>query len=204
MPYNFNFDLTSISKTFFKEVAREAYEKGIHGKIGNIARNLVRKFRIDEVTGLNLSEAITLVEDLIDIFIANLLNREQFMKTRKRVLFLPHCARKYMDSRCKALFISEIPTYRCAHCTPSCLINQAVTLAERRGYDVYILPGGSCVPKILRRASYEGVIGVACAEELKAGLRYVKEMRLAGQGIPLVKNGCANTVFDLKTLESIL
>jgi hypothetical protein len=109
-----------------------------------------------------------------------------------------------MDSRCKALFNPDIPSYTCAHCSPDCLINKAVSIAEKKKYDVYILPGGSCVPQILRANNYEGVVGIACGEEIKMAGELTKEMNVAGQAIPLIKNGCANTFFNIETLYNIL
>jgi hypothetical protein len=109
-----------------------------------------------------------------------------------------------MDSRCKAVFDPNIPSYICAHCSPDCSINRAVSFAEKKGYDIYILPGGSCVPKILKAKHYEGVVGVACGEEIKMSGEILKGMGVAGQAVPLIKNGCANTVFSIETLINIL
>lgn len=204
MPYDFNFDLTKISRSFFLELAKEAHRKNIHGRVGAVARSLARRFKIAEITGLDVSEAIMLVEDLIDVFFRNALERDGFLKTRKRALLLPHCSRKFMDGRCRALFYDGVPTYKCAHCSPDCLISQAVELGERKGYDVYVLPGGSCIPRILKGARYDGVLGVACGRELRLGMEYLKDARLPAQGVPLVKNGCSSTWFDIKSLAKTL
>ncbi|MGB9777961.1 MAG: DUF116 domain-containing protein [Candidatus Bathyarchaeales archaeon] len=165
---------------------------------------MIKKFRIQEITGLNLSDAVSLLQDLIDMQARNLLERERFEQTRKRVLFLPHCSRKYMDNRCKATFDPNIPSYNCAHCSSDCLINRAVLLAERKGYDVYILPGGSCVQKILKNNHYDGVVGVACGEEIRLSGEALTHLGIAGQAVPLIKNGCANTIFNIETLSKIL
>lgn len=204
MPYGFNFDLSRLSRSFFREIARSSGEKDIHRRIGKKARYLAEKFRIHEITGLNIPEALMVVEDLIDVYIKNCSFKERFSKTGKRALFLPHCARKYMDNRCQARFDAEESTYRCAHCSPDCLVNRATALAEKRGYDVYVLPGNSCVTKILKKKHYEGIVGVACCEELKLSAKYLEETGLPGQAIPLIRNGCANTEFNLQSLEAIL
>jgi len=204
MPYKFTFDLTRISRFFFKEVARVSYEKKMHEKVGETLKDIVKKFRIEELTGLNLTDAIQLLEDLVDIETRNFLEREKFKETKKRALFLPHCSRKFMDNRCNALFNHEMPTYVCAHCSPDCLINRAVSIAERKGYDVYILPGGSCISRILKMKKYDGVVGVACGEELKIAGKVLEQMNIAGQAVPLLRNGCANTFFNLETLLRIL
>ena len=109
-----------------------------------------------------------------------------------------------MDGRCKAAFDASIPSYVCAHCSPDCLVNQAVCAAKEKGYDVYVIPGGSCVGKILKSANYEGIVGVACGEEIKLSSELLSDTGVAGQSIPLIKNGCSSTVFNMDTLAKTL
>ena len=172
MPYGFSFDLSQISKAFFKELARVATEKNMHRRIGDRARSLAEKFKIRELTGLDVSDALMVVEDLVDIYARNLSERKEFLRTTRRALFLPHCSRKYMDNRCQAKFDPEIPSYYCAQCSSDCLVNKATALGRERGYDVFVLAGSSCIPKILKKDAYEGVVGVACSQELKVGGDY--------------------------------
>jgi hypothetical protein len=204
MPYKFTFDLSRIPRFVLTEIARTSYQKGMPKQVGETAKEMIRKFKIQEATGLDLCDAITLLQDLIETQTVNLIEREKFIKTKKRALFLPHCSRKYMDGRCKASFNADIPSYVCAHCSKDCLVENASTLAAEKGYDVYILPGGSCVPKILKANHYDGVVGVACGEESKVGGEVLKTMNVVGQNIPLIKNGCTNTAFNIETLHTIL
>jgi len=204
MPYGFSFDLTKMSKSFFKELTRVAHEKNVYRRIGDRARSLAEKFKIQELTGLNISDAIMLVEDLVDIHARNLSERDKFLETKKRALFLPHCSRKYMDKRCQADFNPNGPSYHCGQCSPDCLVNQATALGKSKGYDVYVLPGGSCVSQILKTHPYEGVVGVACSQELKIGGEHLANSKLRGQSIPLVKNGCVSTWFNIESLKRIL
>jgi len=204
MPYHFNFDLTKVSRSFFREVARAAHSKMIHKRFSEKTRYLLEKFKIMEITGLDISEALMLLEDFVDIQMKNMQNHERFLKAKNRALFLPHCSRKYMDKRCKAVFDPEVPSYRCSHCSPDCLIHQATLLGENRGYDVYVLPGGSCISHILQEKNYEAVVGVACGMELKLAERILNKLKMPGQAVPLIKNGCANTWFNVRTLERIL
>ncbi|MEM2995055.1 MAG: DUF116 domain-containing protein [Candidatus Bathyarchaeia archaeon] len=204
MPYKFTFDLSKIPRFFFTEIAKVGLQKGLHKKVGGTMQEMIKKFKIQEATGLNLADAVLLLEDLVDMQARNLLEREKFLKTKKRALFLPHCSRKYMDNRCKATFDPNIPSYICAHCSPDCLINKAVHLAGEKGYDVYILPGSSCVSKILMDGRYDGVVGVACGEEIRLSGEILKEVGLTGQAVPLIKNGCANTLFNIETLAKTL
>ncbi len=204
MAYKFNFDLSRLSKSFFEDVVKFAERKKVHKKVGNISRCLVEKFKVHKITGLPVSDALTVVEDLVDVYVNSLSQREAFVKTKKRALFLPHCSRKFMDSRCKAKFDPEMSSYHCAHCSPDCLINKATKLGEEKGYDVYILPGGSCVRKIINQNKYGGIVGVACCEELKLGQSILSSVNINHQIVPLIKNGCSNTRFSLESLEKVL
>ena len=204
MPYKFTFDLSKVPRFFFTEIATVSYQKGMHKTLIKKLQEIILKFRIQEATGLNLSDSLVLLQDLIDLQAVNMIERGKFLQTKRRALFLPHCARKYLDGRCKAVFDSNIPSYSCSHCSEDCLINQSDRLARIKGYDVYVLPGGSCIPKILKNTQYEGVAGVACGEEIKVLTPLLNSMDVAAQAIPLIKNGCANTVFNMETLEKAL
>jgi hypothetical protein len=204
MPYKFTFDLSKVPRFFFTEIARVSYQKGMHKTLFNTLQDIIKKFRIQEATGLNISDAVVLLQDLIDLQAVNLVGRRKFLQAKKRVLLLPHCSRKYMDSRCKAFFDASIPSYTCAHCSEDCLVNKADSVAKKKGYDVYVVPGGSCISKILKTNRYEGVVGVACGEEIKMGIDTLDSMNMAVQAIPLIKNGCANTAFNMETLVNVL
>ena len=204
MSYNFTFDLSKLSQALFKEIA-EFSEKGkIAEKIGDASRTLVKKFNVDKITGLPVCDSITVVEDLIEANIRNSIHKTSFLKTNKRALFLPHCCRKFMDSRCKATFDSETASYLCTHCSKDCQVHKATTLAKKQNYDVYIVPGSSCVKKIFQKKGYEGVIGVACTEEIALATKILEQFNIAAQNIPLIKNGCAATRFNFETLQRIM
>jgi hypothetical protein len=204
MPYKFTFDISKTPHHFFTELAVAGYQKGMHKVFIKTLQDIINKFKIQEATGLNLQDAVVLIQDLIDMQALNLMQRQKFLQTKKRALFLPHCSRKYMDCRCKALFDASLPSYVCAHCSPDCDVNKADSVAKEKGYDVYILPGASCVPKILKTKQYEGIVGVACGEEVKMSGELLSSMSVAGQSVPLLKNGCANTVFNMETLIKTL
>ncbi len=204
MSYSFDFDLTKVSRSFFREVASFTDRSGLHRKTGNISRTLVKKLRVDEMTGIPMTDAITLMEDMVDIHAKNLSMEENFQETEDRALFLPHCSRKHMDSSCKASFDPKFSSYRCEGCSEDCTVRKATEIAEERGYDVFIFPGGSCIPKVLRKGNYDGVVGVACSEEIKLGIEKLEEAGIGYQGIPLLKNGCANTEFNIDTLKKKL
>jgi hypothetical protein len=204
MPYKFTFDLSKVPRFFFTEIALISYQKGMHKSFLTTLNDLILKFRIQEATGLNLSDAVALLQDLIDLQANNCMERGKFLQAKKRAIFLPHCSRKYMDNRCKAMFNPDTPSYTCAHCSDDCMVNKADQYARKKGYDVYLLPGGSCIPKILKATQYEGIVGVACGEEMKIMGPLLSGLDVAGQGIPLIKNGCSSTVFNMETLRKVL
>lgn len=204
MPYKFTFDLSNVPRFFFTELAMVNHQTGMHKAVLKTTLDIIKKFKIEEATGLNINDAVILLHDLIDVQSVNMIERKKFLESKKRALIMPHCARKYLDSRCGAIFDTSIPTYRCSHCSADCLINQAEKVATKKGYDVYVLPGGSCIPKIFKNSKYEGVVGVACGEEIKSLTPLLTSMDIASQAIPLIKNGCANTAFNMDTLVKVL
>jgi uncharacterized protein len=204
MPYKFTFDFTNAPRFFFTELALVGHQKGINKAVFRTLQDIIKRFKIQEATGMNLSDAVMVLQDMVDMHAVNHTTRGKFLQTKKRALLLPHCSRKYMDSRCKAIFDASIPTYVCQHCSADCGVNEADRAARQKGYDVYILPGGSCVPKILKTHNYEGLVGVACGEEAKMSVDMLSSVGVTSQAVPLIKNGCANTVFSMDTLIKTL
>jgi len=204
MPYKFTFDLSKVPRFFFTELATVSHQTGIHSTVLKNSIDIIKKFKIEEVTGLNINDAIVLLNDLMTMQAENIIEHDKFSESKKRVLLLPHCSRKYLDNRCKAVFDTNIPSYICSHCAEDCLVNQADKIAKEKGYEVFILSGGSCISKILNNQKYEGAIGVACGEEVKMLRPLLNTMNIAGQAIPLLKNGCTSTVFSIETLEKTL
>ena len=204
MPYKFTFDISKAPQHFFIELAIVGNQMGMQKVFEKTLQELIRKFRIQEVTGLNIQDAVVLIQDLLKMQTLNLIQKQEFLQTKKRALFLPHCCRKYMDSRCQAVFEPSLTSYVCAHCSPDCFVNKAEHIAREKGYDVYVLSGGSCMPNILKQKKYEGVVGVACGPEVMMSGEKLSSMGMAWQSVPLLKNGCANTFFNMETLIKTL
>ena len=90
MPYNFVYDLSRLPKNLFRQLIEVAYEKHLHRLVTSHAKNLVQNFRLEEATGLNLTDAITLVGDLIEVQAANILLRA--LKKQGEELYCFHIA----------------------------------------------------------------------------------------------------------------
>lgn len=204
MPYKFTFDLSKAPQHFFVELAIVANQMGMQKVLEKTLQELIRKFGIQEVSGLNIQDAVMLIQDLVKMQTLNLIHKEEFSQAKKRALFLPHCSRKFMDGRCQAVFEADLNSYVCAHCSPDCYVNKAERIAKEKGYDVYVLSGGSCIPNILKRKKYDGIVGVACGPEVVVSGEKLSSLGLAWQSVPLLKNGCANTLFNMETLGKVL
>ena len=82
MPYKFTFDLSKLPRFFFSEIAIISYQKGMHKTFLNTLKGIIKRFKIQEATGLNLSDAVVLLQDLIDLHGINLTQRNKFLKNR--------------------------------------------------------------------------------------------------------------------------
>ena len=204
MAYKFTFDISKLPVELFEETEKYSQIEGINERLDEISTKLVKKYQIDKLTDLSFSESILLIQDVVRIQIKNRLLRKYFIKSRKRAVFLTHCCRKHMDSNCKAEFKPETSTYICKHCSKDCMVSQATKFAKKENYDVFVLPGGSCVGKIFEKYRYDGIIGVACTEELKLGTECLMEYKIPAMSVPLVKNGCSGTKFNLQTFKKII
>ncbi|MEM5812425.1 MAG: DUF116 domain-containing protein [Candidatus Aenigmatarchaeota archaeon] len=125
--------------------------------------------------------------------------REDFslISPKFKIIFLPQCLRKIS---CRALLTES--GYKCTNCSPDdCKVYAIKSAAEKKGYRVFICPGGTMVFKIIRKLRPKAVLGVACLKELVLA---AEELRIPMQGIELLKNGCVNTDVDLEQVLSFL
>jgi hypothetical protein len=67
-----------------------------------------------------------------------------------------------------------------------------------------MLPGGSLAKSIIAKMKPKAVIGVACAKELVMGICLCERFEVLVQGVELLKDGCINTIVDMKTLTNTL
>ena len=74
MAYSFNYDLTKLPREFFKDIAEIVNKRKLHLRLGVVSRGIVKDFRVDKILGIRLEDAISVVEDLVDIHIKNLIS----------------------------------------------------------------------------------------------------------------------------------
>jgi len=117
----------------------------------------------------------------------------------KRILLLPQCLR---SKDCPA----ELGKYgyECQECG-RCSIKTITQISKKLGYKgTFILPGGSIAQKLLLELKPQACIGVACFKELVLGSFLCEKTGVIGQGVALLRDGCINTIVDLKTLNDAL
>ena len=134
----------------------------------------------------------------------NSTERDGFEKTTisKRVLFLPYCLRR--ASTCKGE--STESGFNCVYCNKDCPIFRLKTFAEVLGYRVIVAPGGSIIKKFLEEHSPEGIVAVACYDEIVQGLDMLRRItpQTSTQVVKLSKTGCSNTEVDVEKVKKIL
>ncbi len=110
----------------------------------------------------------------------NILNKE-------KAIFLPQCLR---NNECPAkMGVNGIECINCGRCN----IGKFKKDAENQSYNIFIVPGGSLVNKIIKNNDFKAVLGVACIPELKQAFEVMKKKRLVSLAVPLTKDGCVNT-----------
>lgn len=135
------------------------------------------------------------VADLVYVEVHNLNDLERFRETDGRMaVFLPHCLRDV--SECLAERTGE--GYDCKLCM-SCEIGE-IESALGGEADVYMVPGGGIIRRILGEKDYAAVVGVACFPELELGKKLTGSIGVPVQMIPLEEDGCQDTSVDIESV----
>ena len=169
----------------------KAVDAGAHINAANAAESIGKS--------LGLSDALI---QFAHIELRNAVFEPDFKKIpfKDRALFLPHCSRN--APVCKAT--SDEEGYHCKHCE-SCDLDKAVKLAKKLGYtQIFIVPGGSMVKKILEKNKPKAAIGVSCFHEAIMAFELSKQVNIIPQSVLLLKDGCKDTRINLNLLEQKL
>jgi len=126
---------------------------------------------------------------------------ESFASTpyNQRIVLLPQCLRA---KDCPA----EIGNYgyKCRQCG-KCSVAKIMQLTKNLGYKgVFIMPGGSLARKIMLELKPKASLGVACYKELVMGSYLCEKVGVIGQGVELIKDGCINTIANMKSLTKAI
>jgi len=126
---------------------------------------------------------------------------ESFASTpyNQRIVLLPQCLRA---KDCPA----EIGNfgYECQQCG-KCSVAKIMKLTKNLGYKgAFIMPGGSLAKKIMLELKPKASLGVACYKELVMGSYLCEKVGVIGQGVELIKDGCINTIVNMKGLTKAI
>ncbi|WP_406661064.1 DUF116 domain-containing protein [Methanolobus sp. ZRKC3] len=138
----------------------------------------------------------TLIDEIL-VEVRNAVMIDKFRKVEdERVIFLPQCLR---SPKCKAR-CDPIIGYECKICG-LCDIGNVCEAAEKYNFQVYIIPGGSFVKKIIKAHRPKSCIGVACYPELAESMQGCSPFMVV-QGISLTRDGCFDTRVDVNEIIS--
>jgi hypothetical protein len=132
-------------------------------------------------------------EILVEVRNAIMIERFKCIKNN-RVIFLPQCLR---NPKCKAR-CDPIIGYECIKCG-LCDIGKICKAADKYNFQVYIIPGGSFVKKIIKNHRPKSCIGVACYPELAESMQGASPFMVV-QGISLTRDGCFDTRVDVSEI----
>jgi len=160
-------------------------------------------FNIDNVD-IGLLERNEEDNRVLEIEFYNSTVRERFEMSSpfRRVLIIPHCMKR--SSACKGSYTES--GFNCVYCTKNCPTYRLRTFAEVLGYRVFVAPGTNILNKFMDANSPEGIVYVACYEELVSGLNLIRHKRpdTPTMVVTLSKTGCSNTMVDIEKVKEIL
>ncbi|WP_445476182.1 DUF116 domain-containing protein [Methanococcoides methylutens] len=132
------------------------------------------------------------------VSLKNSAHMSDFAKTKKRLMFVPHCMRSL-----------DCPAYatkygiQCKSCG-KCVMDKLKEAANEYGYDLYIVTGSSFVKNILTDHYADGVLVIACDYEINKGMRSLAGTSVVTYGIPMLNDGCYNTMVDYQLVSDTL
>ncbi len=139
-----------------------------------------------------------LLIDEISIDLRNRINRDKFkqLEAKDVIMVLPHCLR---STDCPAkLNESGIACVKCG----KCCIGTIKSVSDKKGIDVYIVPGSTFIKNVVKKRPFKGVIGVACPVDLNLAMMSLD--KFCPQGVYLLKDGCINTIVDVDEVIELI
>lgn len=115
----------------------------------------------------------------------------------ERLLLLPHCLRD--EDACRGDY--DAAGLACERCGV-CVLDDLQDEAEERGYSVLIAEGTPAVVQMVLRGEARAVLGVACLESLREAFETVSRLGIPLVAVPLLQDGCRDTVADLDAIRS--
>ncbi len=117
----------------------------------------------------------------------------------KRLLLLPQCLKHSQSCPAEIDHLGLI----CKHCG-RCTIDRISHRAEELGYAVLIVEGSPVVMAMIESGQIQATVGVSCLSVLERVFPYMEAAAVPGMAIPLLKDGCVDTIFDEDWLTDVL
>ena len=117
----------------------------------------------------------------------------------QRLLLLPFCLRN--QSQCQAP--RDDLGLICNECG-ACSIPNLSAVAEKIGMPVLVAESNSRVAEWVESGEIQAVVGVSCMDSLRSAFPAMFRFAIPGIAVPLTKDGCKDTAFDLSLLEESL
>jgi len=135
------------------------------------------------------------------VAVSNVFWRAQYEATPfdRRLFLLPKCLRN--RSVCKATY-NQLGLL-CAGCG-GCTICDLQRTADALGYQVLVAEGTPAVVMKIMEGEADAVIGVACLDSLEKAFRHVVELGIPHVAVPLLNNGCVDTVAEVEQILPLL
>ena len=149
-------------------------------------------------------EGLSLPQDFLGfamVAISNVFWRRQFeaVPFARRLFLLPNCLRD--RSACKGVY--DQIGLQCAGCG-ACTINSLKRSAEGLGYRVLVAEGTPAVVLKIMEGDADAIIGVACLDSLEKAFRHVVEIGMPHVAVPLLRNGCVDTLAEVDEIAALL
>ncbi|MFA4953159.1 MAG: DUF116 domain-containing protein [Candidatus Pacearchaeota archaeon] len=95
------------------------------------------------------------------------------------------------------------------HCLKESLLEDIKHYGEKKGYEVYVVGGGSRVKKIIEETGHNinRIVGVACEDEITLAKEYFNKTNFDSKkvfSVSLSEDGCKNTSVDLEKVLEVL
>ncbi len=139
-----------------------------------------------------------LLIDEISIDLRNRINRDNFkeLEAKDIIMVLPHCLRA---TDCPAkLNESGINCIKCGNCC----IGTIKSICDKKGIDMYIVPGSTFIKNVVKKRPFKGVIGVACPVDLNLAMMSLDNF--CPQGVYLLRDGCINTIVNVDEVVELI
>ena len=168
----------------------------------NRARPLTRKAVED--MALPILKKLSLPEHFLGfamVAVSNVFWRRQFeaVPFSRRLFLLPSCLRD--KGACKGHF--DQVGLHCAGCG-ACTIDDFKRRADDLGYQVIVAEGTPAVIMKIMQGEADAIMGVACLDSLEKAFKHVVELGIPHVAVPLLNNGCADTIAEPDRILSFL